>query len=109
MGLYIFISEQDRVSKRTVADLDVNEAFQLALQYDPSLMIEQYEYTERSFFKTKTKNLFNVYHETPAHDGTAYQAITQMSASGERAGVIAYLHGIINGALAKERNLTPVT
>lgn len=103
MGLYIYVSNEDRITKRKVSDEMVNEEFQAALKYDPSLMIEQYDRKiKKGFFKYENEILFNIYHETPANDGAAYQARLQMSASGQKTGVIAYLHGIVNGAMAQK-------
>ncbi len=104
MGLYMFVNDQDRVTKRKVSDSDLNEIFQEALQYDPLLMIEEDRRVTRSFWGKRTEYLsYWIYHETPAHDGSAYQARLQMSASGSKPIVVAYLYGIINGALAVNR------
>lgn len=108
MGMYMYVSEQDRVTKRKVLDKDVNEEFQEALKHDPSLMIEEYEYVpKRRFFSSwfidnRPEKWYSVYHETPAADGSAYQARLQSSGSGEKKIVIAYLHGIINGCVHNE-------
>lgn len=106
MGMYIYISEQDRATKRVVEDPEVNEALQEALLYSPSLMIEQSaRVAKRWGFRPKTVQLFQVYHEAPAHDGTAYQARYQMSGSGGKEIVIAYLHGVINTGMEISRSL----
>lgn len=97
MGAYIFIFEFDRTHKRRVLDPEINEVFQEALNCDSSLMIDEYLHIKRSWFKKTIETRYNVYHETPAHDGTAYQARYQASASGNVSTVTAYLHGIING------------
>jgi hypothetical protein len=103
MGMYMYVSEEDRIYKRSVSDLDVNESFQEALRCDPSLMIEERKYTKkRKFFSSwfreeKTQLTYNIYHETPALDGSAYQARYQWSGSGSKNVALAYLHGIING------------
>lgn len=105
MGLYIFITEQDRTAKRQIEDKEVNTEFQEALKYDSSLMIEQYKIRLKTgFLRYEEKTLFNIYHESPALDGSPYQARFQHSASGKKSSVIAYLHGIINGALASIKN-----
>lgn len=110
MGLYIFVDDKDRITKRKVTDSDLNEDFQEALKYDPSLMIEEtITKTERGWVKKKViiKTRYTVYHECPSHDGSAYQARMQMSGSGEKNIVTAYLHGIINGAVnSKSKPLT---
>ena len=100
MGMYMYVSEQDRTTKRKVEDKEVNEEFQEALKYDSSLMIEQsIQVIKKGWFKKESVPFFQLYHETPAHDGSAYQARYQMSGSGEKRIVIAYLHGIINGCV----------
>lgn len=101
MGMYMYVSEADRITKRKVADEYVNESFQEALKYDPSLMIEEYTYVVRKSFwgRNKIETRYNIYHETPAFDGSAYQARYQFSGSGDKRTVVAYLHGIINGVV----------
>lgn len=102
MGLYTYITETDRINMRKVKDINVNELFQEALEHDKSLMITERVETikEGLFKKSKEVSFFTVYHETPAFDGSAYQARVQSSASGSKSIVIAYLYGIINGALS---------
>ncbi|MFV0392430.1 MAG: hypothetical protein ACK5KP_11205 [Paludibacteraceae bacterium] len=87
---------------RKVKDIDVNELFQEALKHDKSLMMTERVETikEGLFRKPKKVSYFTVYHETPAFDGSAYQARFQSSASGSKSIVVAYLYGIINGALS---------
>lgn len=98
MGMYMYVSEQDRTTKRKVEDMQINAEFQEALKYDPSLMIEQSnQVIKKGLFKKEIVPFFQIYHETPAHDGSAYQARYQISGSGDKRIVIAYLHGIING------------
>lgn len=100
MAIYIYVSEQDRTTKRKVEDNEVNEVFQQALKYDPSLMIEQKKWVVKKWwFKKEIVVFFQIYHETPAHDGSAYQARHQLSGSGDKKTVTAYLHGIINGCI----------
>ena len=96
----MYVSEQDRTTKRKVEDKEVNEEFQKALKYDSSLMIEQSNRViKKGWLKKEIVPFFQLYHETPAHNGSAYQARYQMSGSGEKRIVIAYLHGIINGCV----------
>lgn len=107
----MFVNEQDRITKRKVSDADLNEEFQEALKYDPSLMIEEYKYKpKRGFFSSwfndsKTETRYTVYHETPAFDGSPYQARLQFSASGDKRTVTIYLHGIINGVVHHQLRL----
>lgn len=107
MGAYIFITEQDRVSKRKVSDEIVNEEFQEALKHDHSLMIEEHKYIIKKwlFGREINKTTYSIYHETPAFDGSPCQARFQSSGSGEKHVVIAYLHGIINGSVHREMNV----
>lgn len=98
--MYMYVSEQDRLTKRKVEDKEVNQEFQEALKYDSSLMIEQSNRViKKGWFKKESVPFFQIYHEAPAHNGSAYQARYQMSGSGEKRTVIAYLHGIINGCV----------
>lgn len=101
----MYVSNEDRITKRKVTDAMVNEEFQEALKYDPSLMIEEHPHKIiKGVFKKRVEDRtqYSIYHETPAHDGTAYQARLQGSGSGEKKIVIAYLHGIINGVIHRE-------
>lgn len=102
MGLYTYITETDRINMRKVKDIDVNEIFQEALEHDKSLMItERVETIKKGLFKKPQRvSYFTVYHETPALDDSAYQARVQLTASGSKSIVTAYLYGIINGALS---------
>lgn len=95
----MYVSEQDRTEKRKVSDKEVDESFQEALKYDPSLMIEESHVFKKTLFGKRAISFFHLYHETPAYDGSAYQARYQISGSGERKTVLAYLHGIINGCM----------
>lgn len=106
MGMYMYVSEQDRTDKRRVTDDGVNEEFQEALKHDPSLMIEEIRTVRVRRRWLKREELvtvyYNLYHETPARDGSASQARYQSSGSGDKRVVIAYLHGIINGCAHRE-------
>lgn len=99
----MFVSNEDRISKRKVSDKEINEEFQEALKHDRSLMIEERQHViKRGWFgKKEAFTFYQLFHETPAFDGTAYQARYQISGSGKKEVVTAYLHGIINGAIAK--------
>lgn len=112
MGLYMFVNEEDRITKRNVSDVNLNEVFQEALKCDPSLMIEEYEHKpKRGFFSSwfdnrKNETRYSVYHETPAFDGAPYQARVQFSACGDKRTVTIYLHGIINGVFHYQSRLS---
>lgn len=99
------ISEQDRITKRKVSQKQLNDVFQEALSYCPSLMIEEYCHTESKRlglfkFKKVAVYTYNVFHETPALDGSAYQAMYMTCACGSTNIVLTYLYGVINGAMA---------
>ena len=106
MGAYMYVSNEDRISKRKVSDKELNEEFQEALKYDPSLMIEESQRVIKKglFGKKEVFTSYQLYHEQPAFDGTAYQARYQMSGSGKKHIVTAYLHGLINGCVHREMN-----
>lgn len=110
MGLYIFISAEDRILKRMVhSDEEVNELFQSALKFDGSLMIDEYQVKAKTgLFKSKLETRYNLYHETPAADGSPYQARQQFSGSGRKDIVISYLHGIINGVRHYKELIDPI-
>lgn len=88
------------------SDNDLNELFQEALHYCPSLMISEYTRTKYvGFFKRKElETRYTLYHEVPALDGSPYQARHQVCGSGSKDIVTAYLFGVINGALAQLKN-----
>lgn len=93
----------ERFSK--VYDSELNEEFQEARKYDSSLLISKSKKFHRHFWKPQTcETIYQIYHETNP-DKDPYQARYQMSGSGSKETVIAYLHGIINGSLSAERKL----
>jgi hypothetical protein len=57
MGIYMYVTEQDRVTKRKVADKEVNESFQEALKLDRSLMIEEHKGFKKKLFKNEFKEI----------------------------------------------------
>lgn len=109
MSVYMYIDEQDREDMRSVEDEEVNEVLQEALEHDPTIMVSQSErtlYKESWIFgRTKEVVTFSVWHESTGTDGKAYQARLQMSGTGTKEVAIAYLHGIINGAMTAKRGL----
>lgn len=58
MGIYIFITERDRITMRSVTDKHINEEFQVALSVCPSLMIEEYTLKHK-------RNLFQLLFSKP--------------------------------------------
>jgi len=103
MGLYIYLTDQDRISMRKVADVELKEIFDEALQHDKSLMISAINHTEKQglFKKPKQTIRYSIYHECFSNGNPAFQARQQISASGSKQIVIAYLYGIINGSLSR--------
>lgn len=98
----MFITTSDLISMRRVEDSEVNELLQEALMYDVSLMMTENHRLERKsvFHGWKKISVFRVYHEQfDAVGRSTFQARQQLSASGSKEVVMAYLYGIINGAL----------
>lgn len=105
MGLYAYINENDRINMRKVNDLDVKQVFEEALQYDKTLMLTEGTFYKGQglFRKPKEVKHFAVYHEEFVDGKPIFQARQQMSASGSKAVVVAYLYGIINGCLSNKK------
>ena len=108
MGLYAYISEHDRDNWRKVADVELKEIFDEALTHDETLMIDSINHTEKQGFFKKPKQTirYSIYHECFMNGHPTYQARQQISASGSKQLVVAYLYGIINGSLARTKKLT---
>lgn len=106
MGLYMYITSYDKNRMRWVTDKELNDDLQEALKFDKSIMISEHtEVRKRLFRKPVSKTFYFVYHEIFLKEGrTSYEARQQMSASGSKEIVTAYLHGIVNGA---NSNTTP--
>lgn len=103
MGLYIYINESDRNRFKTVKDKYLNEEFKEALKHDNSLLISSYDVFTKRFWKPDlVETRYQIYHDVEPNK-PAYQAYQQGSASGKKEVIIAYLHGIINGSIAKDR------
>lgn len=105
MGMYMYITDGDRKRFRVIkSDPELKELFEEALKYDNSLLISEHSWTEKKWFrKSAVKNRYQIYHDcSPGY--SPYQAKYQMSASGDRKIIEAYLYGIINGALRAEEN-----
>lgn len=101
----MFLSEWDRERFSKVSDKELNEEFQEARKYDNSLLISEYTKITRYLWKRDiSETMYQVYHDTNPNEET-YQAIYQMSGSGSKGLVIAYLHGIINGANAEKKKI----
>jgi len=98
--MYMYLTENDRVRLKTISfDEELNTEFQEALKYDKSLLISSYDCFTKSFWRpTTVETKYQIYHDCSPEE-SPYQARYQMSGSGKREIVIAYLHGIINGVL----------
>lgn len=103
MGCYIYINENEQKSKRNVEDKELNELLQEALKYDKTIMLSSYSvYEKKSLFdKKKAIMHYSLYHEIFNNKGESMmEARQQVSGSGKKEIVSAYLYGIINGANA---------
>jgi len=107
MGLYAYITEHDRVNCRKVADVELKEIFDEASIHDETLMIDSITHIEKQGFLKKPKQItrYSIYHECFMNGHPTYEARQQISASGSKQLVIAYLYGIINGSLARTKKL----
>lgn len=104
MGIYKYITDFDRENLRKVKDQDLNEIFRDALEVDPTLMIS--ETTSVKLWWSKTVVKYSIYHEIFIDGETAHEARLQISASGSKQLVTAYLFGIINSKHKPFINLT---
>lgn len=102
--MYMFITKWDRERYSKVDDNpELDELFQEARKYDNSLLITRNDIFEKHFWKRNTvRRGYQIYHETHPNE-EPYQAQYQFSGSGEERVVVAYLYGVINGAMAAER------
>lgn len=107
MGLYMYITENDRVKMREVKDKSLDEIFQEAFLHDKSLMISETIHLQKTGFFSKPKEVstYSIYHDCDP-ENHPYQARQQLSASGDKDIIYAYLFGIINGSeKAKQKYL----
>lgn len=103
MGCYIYINENEKKSKRNVEDKELNELLQEALKYDKTIMLSSYSVYEKKLLFDKKKAIvhYSLYHEIFNNKGESMmEARQQISGSGKKEIVSAYLYGIINGANA---------
>lgn len=103
--MYMFVTEWERERYSKVHNNEeLDEEFQEARKYDNSLLIQEHTIFHKNFWKPMSCEItYQIYHETHP-DESPYQARYQMTGSGKKEIVIAYLHGIINGALAGRRD-----
>lgn len=100
MGIYTYISEQDRINWRKVDDVELKELFDEALQCDNTLMITENRILKKiGLFGTKIVITYSIYHECFMNGNPTFEARQQISASGSKQIVSAYLYGIINGCV----------
>lgn len=107
--MYRFITEEETRRLKSVSDKELNDVLQDALGFDDTILIEENTWlVQRGWFSRKrvAKTTYTVYHESRAHDGSAYQARYQTCASGDASIVFAYLFGIINGGLSVRKGAT---
>lgn len=111
--MYRFITEEETRRLKSVSDKELNDVFQDALGFDDTILIEENtrviqhsNWFSNPARKRRTKTTYTVYHESRAHDGSAYQARYQTCASGDASIVFAYLFGIINGGLSVRKEAT---
>lgn len=103
MEMYMFITELDRERYSKVHNnYLLDKEFQEARKYDKSLLIQENVIFHKHFWKPDTIEIrYQIYHETHPNE-KPYQARYQISGSGSVNIVLAYLHGIINGATIKQ-------
>lgn len=100
MGVYIYIDNYDKKRMKNVTDEDVNEAYNEAIKYDPTLLVS--ESTEIYYRKIclflnqrKTKTVYKVYSEVIGDDGQSlYQAEQIPYATGNKRVAIAFFKGV---------------
>lgn len=107
MGLYTYINENDYKNWSKVSHEELNELFQEARELDDSLLISERSWVEKSWFKKSCEvTAYTVFHNSPAADGSLYQARQMLGVGSSIQSVTTYLYGIINGALSvKRKNL----
>lgn len=106
--MYRFITEEETKKLKTISDTELNTLFQEALQFDDTLLIEESQVVAKGgwFSKTRFKQIYTVYHESRAFDGSAYQARYMSFATGvDRKILSAYLFGIINGGIKARKEV----
>lgn len=109
--MYIYVTDQEIKKMKVVINDDlIHKTLKDALKFDKSLLVEEIHYFKKKkgyrgwLFGEKTSHYrYNVFHESPGHDGSAYQARYQTSACGDKEEVLNYLFGVINGGIAAYR------
>lgn len=96
----MYLTDWDRQQlKKVESDKEIKMLFEEALEYDNSLLISEHSWSEKKWFKKPvTKHRYQIFHDC-SPDSSPYQARYQMSASGNKNIIMAYLYGIINGVL----------
>ena len=105
MGLYMYINEQDISKMRKVEDQEVQELFNEALGHDKSLFISETTIIKKHGLLKRNKHeiRYSIYHQCMVKKKPIFEVRQQISASGAKPLVMAYLYGIINGSLARSR------
>lgn len=105
--MYIYVTDLD-VKRMSYLNTNegLNELLQEARVFDNSILIsEDYYYTYKKgyrgwlFGEKEKKFRYTLYHNSPAHDGSPYQALQMSCTSSGVECIIAYLYGVINCAL----------
>lgn len=107
MGMYRYVTEEEVKRMKTVSgDIGIDTLLQEALQYNQDLLVEEnFRYYNKKGYRgwllgeREKKFYYQVYFESPAYDGSAYQAMYVTSVGSARESVVTYLFGIINGGL----------
>lgn len=101
----MYLTDNDRKSMKSVEDQELNEVFQEALEYDPSLLINSWNNTIKRFWrKNKLETVYQIYHDDD-YTKPPYQARYQLSACGNSNVIKTYLYGIMNGSIARDEKL----
>lgn len=105
MGAYMYLTEWDRERYSKVNyDEELDKIFQEARTFDKSLLISEYPVFKTHFWRPKTvETKYTIYHDCNPSK-SPYQARYQITGSGSRETIIAYLYGIMNGALSQKRD-----
>ena len=103
--MYMYITDGDRTRFRVIkSDPELAELFKEAVELDNSLLISEHSFKEKRWFrKPVITHRYQIYHDC-SPGSSPYQACYQMSASGDKSIIVAYLYGIINGALRAAEN-----
>lgn len=105
MGLYTYITEEERDSMKKVTDPEMQSLFNEALTFDNSLLITEHKHrVKNGLFKKDTfVTCYSIFHDEHVNK-PSYQARFISAGSGSKEMAMAYLYGIMNGWL---HSITP--